>query len=51
MRASLEKKGTPIGPLDTMVAAHAVARGHRLVTNNVREFERVDKLHVEDWAR
>lgn len=50
IRAALERKGTPIGPLDTLIAAHALACGATLVTNNTREFERVEGLSVEDWA-
>jgi tRNA(fMet)-specific endonuclease VapC len=46
----LEKRGTPIGSLDTMIVAHARALGAVLVTNNVREFSRVDGLRVENWA-
>ena len=50
IRAFLEKHGTPIGPLDTLIAAHAKAAGLVLVTNNVREFIRVPGLSVENWA-
>ena len=50
VRASLEKKGTPIGPLDTQIAAHAKCLGLTLVTNNIREFIRVEGLLVEDWT-
>ncbi len=49
VRASLEKKGTPIGSLDTMIGAHALALGVTLVTNNTREFSRVKGLTVVDW--
>ncbi len=51
VRAALERAGTPIGPLDTLIAAHAVSLGVTLVTNNVREFERVPNLDLEDWTR
>ena len=51
IRAALEKAGTPIGPLDTLIAAHAVGLGVTLVTNNTREFSRVPGLEVEDWTR
>ena len=51
VRAALEKAGTPIGPLDTLIAAHAVGLGVTLVTNNVREFSRVPGLELEDWTR
>jgi tRNA(fMet)-specific endonuclease VapC len=50
IRAALEKKGTPIGSLDTLIAAHAKSLGLTLVTNNVREFKRVSGLKIEDWA-
>lgn len=51
LRADLEKRGKPIGPLDTLIAAHALALKTTLVTNNVREFSRVKGLKVETWAR
>ncbi len=50
LRAALAKKGTPIGPLDTQIAAHALALGVILVSNNLREFKRVPKLRLENWA-
>ena len=50
VRADLESKGTPIGPLDTMIAGHALSRGYTLVTNNTREFARVSDLKIENWA-
>jgi tRNA(fMet)-specific endonuclease VapC len=50
IREALESKGKPIGPLDTLIAAQAVARDLTLVTNNEREFRRVPGLHVENWA-
>lgn len=50
VRAALEKHGKAIGPLDTIVASHAVALGAVLVTNNVRELGRVKGLRVEDWT-
>lgn len=46
----LQNKGTPIGPLDMLIAGHALAEGLTLVTNNVREFERVPDLRLENWA-
>ena len=49
VRATLERKGKPIGPLDTLIAAHALALGAVLVTNNLREFRRVPDLSVESW--
>ncbi len=50
IRAHLEKAGTPIGSMDTLIAAHALALDLTLVTNNQREFSRVDGLRVENWA-
>ena len=50
VRAKLERAGTPIGPLDTLIAAQAVARRLVLVSNNEREFSRVTGLHVQNWA-
>ena len=50
IRASLERRGTPIGPLDTLIAAHALALGCTLVTNNEREFSRIPDLTVENWV-
>ncbi len=49
LRARLQALGTPIGPLDTLIAAHALALGATVVTNNVREFGRVPGLTVENW--
>lgn len=50
IRTALEKVGRPIGALDLMIAAHAVSLDCILVTNNEREFLRVDGLNVENWA-
>lgn len=50
IRADLEKAGTPIGPLDMMIAGHAKALGYTVVTNNTKEFERVKGLKLENWA-
>ena len=50
IRADLEKKGTPIGPLDMMIAGHAQSRGYTVVTNNVKGFSRVSNLKIENWA-
>jgi tRNA(fMet)-specific endonuclease VapC len=50
IRANLEKKGKPIGPLDTLIAAHAVSVSATLITNNTREFTRVSGLHVKNWS-
>ena len=50
IRAALEKKGTPIGSLDMMIAGHAMSMGYTVVTNNVKEFSRVPDLRIENWA-
>ena len=50
IRAYLQSRGTPIGPLDMLIAAHARVEGMTLVTNNMREFERVPELDLENWA-
>jgi tRNA(fMet)-specific endonuclease VapC len=50
VRQSLESNGTLIGPLDTQIAAHALALDVVLVTNNIREFSRVSGLRLENWA-
>jgi tRNA(fMet)-specific endonuclease VapC len=47
----LERAGTPIGPYDILVAAHARRRGALLVPANTREFARVPGLRFEDWAK
>jgi len=49
VRAQLESRGQPIGPIDTLIAAHALTLDTVLVTNNLREFRRVRGLVVEDW--
>ena len=51
VRADLERRGTPIGPLDNIIAAHALSLDATLVTNNTREFRRVTGLVCEDWTR
>ena len=51
VRAWLAAQGTPIGPYDSLIAAHAQALGVTLVTNNTREFARVPGLLLEDWGR
>ena len=50
VRANLEVIGRPIGPLDTLIAGQALARGLILVTANTHEFVRVEGLHCEDWS-
>lgn len=51
LRAALERAGTPIGPNDPWIAAHALAGDATLVTDNEREFGRVPGLRVENWLR
>jgi tRNA(fMet)-specific endonuclease VapC len=50
IRATLERQGTPIGSLDTLIAAHALSLDTTLVTNNLREFSRLPGLKVVNWA-
>jgi tRNA(fMet)-specific endonuclease VapC len=49
VRMALERIGTPVGPLDTLIAAHAITLGMTLVTNNQREFRHVVGLKTENW--
>jgi tRNA(fMet)-specific endonuclease VapC len=49
IRKTLEQSGTPIGPNDLLIAAHARALNVTLVTDNLREFSRVPGLRVENW--
>lgn len=51
IKVVLRLAGTPIGPNDTAIAGHAISAGAILVTNNVREFERVPGLKLEDWVK
>ena len=50
VRAKLERAGTPIGPLDTLIAAQAIARKLVLVSNNEREFRRIVDLRIDNWT-
>jgi tRNA(fMet)-specific endonuclease VapC len=50
IRAQLEKKGLPIGPLDLMIAAHALSLDAIIVTNNLKEFSRIPTLKIENWV-
>ncbi len=50
IREYLQSLGTPIGPLDMLIAGHARSEGMILVTNNVREFARVPNLELENWV-
>lgn len=51
VRSELERSGRPIGPLDTMIAAHALRLRVPVVTNNTKEFARVSGLVIEDWSK
>jgi tRNA(fMet)-specific endonuclease VapC len=51
IRALLEKQGRSIGPLDMLIAAHALALNLTLVTNNEREFRRIPHLRIANWAK
>lgn len=50
LRAYLNKKGTPIGPYDLQIAAQCISRDLCLITNNVKEFERIPELKIENWV-
>ena len=49
LRSALEKNGLPIGPMNTLIAAHALSINGTLVTNNLKEFSRVPQLKLENW--
>ena len=49
IRASLEKSGTPIGPMDLLIAAICLHNNFILVTNNTNEFRRIKKIKLENW--
>lgn len=51
IRAGLERTGQPVGANDLLIAAHALALGLTVVTDNEREFSRIDQLGVENWLR
>jgi tRNA(fMet)-specific endonuclease VapC len=51
IRARLDQRGRPIGANDLLIAAHALALGHTVVTDNEREFSRIPELSVENWLR
>jgi tRNA(fMet)-specific endonuclease VapC len=51
LRAHLEKKGTPIGSLDMLIAAHALSIACTLVTSDEKEFIRIPNLNIENWAK
>ncbi|BEN27491.1 MULTISPECIES: type II toxin-antitoxin system tRNA(fMet)-specific endonuclease VapC [Serratia] len=50
IRAELSRRGLPIGPFDLMIAGHARSLGLIVVTNNTREFARINGLRIEDWC-
>ncbi len=50
MRVELEKHGTPVGSMDMLIAASAIAEGTILVTNNIAHFSKIGKLRVENWS-
>lgn len=50
VRASLERRGKPIGPLDALIGSHAHVLDVILVTHNTREFSRIEGLRLEDWT-
>ena len=51
LKTKLRKAGNLIGPIDMLLAAQALSKGLILVTNNTKEFERIDNLIIEDWTR
>lgn len=51
IRLQLEKRGESIGPLDLLIAAHALSKNLILVTNNEKEFKRIKNLKVENWVK
>jgi len=50
IRSELERAGKPVGGMDLLIAAHAMAEDSVVITNNAREFHRVPRLAVEEWA-
>lgn len=50
VHSALEASGAPVGPMDTLIAAHGLALNAVVVTNNTREFTKVAGLRVEDWS-
>jgi tRNA(fMet)-specific endonuclease VapC len=49
IRASLEKSGVPIGPMDLLIASISLANNYILVTNNIKKFRRIKGLKIENW--
>ena len=50
IRANLERQGTPIGGMDMLIAAQAIAQGFTLITHNLKEFQRIPSLQCETWV-
>jgi tRNA(fMet)-specific endonuclease VapC len=50
IRADLERRGTPVGGMDMLIASQAIARGLTLVTHNLEEFQRIPELQCETWV-
>lgn len=50
LRADLQRKGTPIGSMDMLIGATAIAKNLTLITNNTDEFNRINKLRIENWV-
>ena len=51
IKADLQSQGKFIGPMDLLIASHAKSKGLTIVTNNTKEFKRVNHLNVEDWSK
>ena len=51
IKADLQSQGKIIGPIDLLIASHAKSKGLTIVTNNTKEFKRVNHLNVEDWSK
>jgi tRNA(fMet)-specific endonuclease VapC len=49
IRASLESKGQTMGPLDMLIAAHALSLDLTIISNNIKEFSRIPNLKCENW--
>lgn len=50
IRANLDKKGTPMGLMDFMIASHCLSLNYTLITNNIKEFKRISELKIENWV-
>jgi tRNA(fMet)-specific endonuclease VapC len=51
IRSNLEKRSNPIGAFDMLIGAHALSLGVMLITNNTREFKKIEKLKLTDWTK